>query len=272
MTEAEASIGRRFAIDHRYYDWGADLPSAYDRWTAAAGRIPMISICACRFRSGTDVAWSSIASGAEDVYVLTLARQLAAWKVPVFLVLDSEAEDHVGDRGSAQDYRDAWRHVVTVFRGAGADNVAFVWSTTTYALRPEVGRVAEVESMYPGDDVVDWIGADPYNFYASGVWQSFGDSIDAWYRWARKHHPDKPLMLSEWGSKEDPADPGRKAAWMHDAADQLRRRYRAIKAVVYFDEQKHERGTVNDWRIDTSPESLAAFASIAGDDWFAPNR
>ena len=124
--------------------------------------------------------------------------------------------------------------------------------------------------MYPGDDVVDWIGADPYNFFASGTWDSFSDVVDPWYRWVRAAHPGKPLMLSEWGSKEDPSRPGRKAAWLRDAADRLRHDYPDIKAVVYFDEAKHERGTVNDWRIDTSPRSLAAFAAIARDRWFAP--
>jgi hypothetical protein len=37
---------------------------------------------------------------------------------------------------------------------------------------------------------------------------------------------------------------------------------------VYFDEKKVERGTVNDWRIDTSAPSLAAFAQISKASWF----
>jgi hypothetical protein len=43
-----------------------------------------------------------------------------------------------------------------------------------------------------------------------------------------------------------------------------------VKAVVYFDEEKHERGTVNDWRIDTSDTALAAFGEVARSKWFNP--
>ena len=124
--------------------------------------------------------------------------------------------------------------------------------------------------MYPGDDVVDWIASDPYNFFNDGDWIPLSDEIQPWYLWARGNHPSKPLAFSEWGTKEDPDDPSRKGAWLRDALDVLRTQYPEVKAVVYFDERKEERGTVNDWRIDTSSESLAAFADIAADEYFNP--
>jgi hypothetical protein len=268
IKAAETAIGRKYAIDHRYYDWGAVIPTTYESWTTAHGRIPMVSLCACRFADGSVVPWARIASGKEDAYLKTIAQHFVALNNPAFFVLDAEPETNVGIRGSAADYRAAWRHVVTLFRTVGAKNVAFVWSTTAYAFRPESGESALAASMYPGDGLVDWVASDPYNFVNGGNWNSLAFEVDPWYQWARTTHPDKPLMLSEWGSKEDPAQPGRKAAWFRSALTALQTKYPKIHAVVYFDEEKAEHGTVNDWRIDTSAPSLTAFAEISRAAWF----
>jgi beta-mannanase len=215
------------------------------------------------------VPWSSIASGGEDGYIAALADGFKTLG-PSFFVFDGEPEAKVGDRGSAEEYRAAWRHIHEVFRARGADNVAFMWSMTGYAFQAESGQLALAASLYPGDDVTDWIAVDPYNFFEDGTWHSLSTEMGPWYRWVRANHPDKPLALSEWGSKEDPDQPGRKAAWFAEALRDLRTQYRAVKAVVYFDEEKHERGTVNDWRIDTSDSSLRAFGEVARSKWFNP--
>jgi beta-mannanase len=128
--------------------------------------------------------------------------------------------------------------------------------------------VQDVKSLYPGDQVVDWIAADPYNFDHNGAWQSLTYEMKTWYEWARREHPDKPLALAEWGSKEDPKDRNHKAEWFRDALNALRGPFHDVKAVVYFDEEKHENGTINDWRIDTSTESLRAFKEMANAKWF----
>ena len=53
-----------------------------------------------------------------------------------------------GDR-PADVYQQAFRHVVEVFRAAGASNVRFVWSPA--------GNANAVD-YYPGEDVVDYVG------------------------------------------------------------------------------------------------------------------
>jgi hypothetical protein len=264
----EKAVGRKFAIDHQYYEWGESLPTAYDRWTLAQGRIPMISVCACRFATGAKIRWHAIASGTYDRYLGSIADGFAAMAGPMFFLFDSEPESWVGTKGTTADYKAAWRHVVTVFRAHGADNVAFMWTTTAYAFTQESGQRTTVTNLYPGDAYVDWIASDPYNFFKQGAWRSLSDELVDWYAWARATHPTKPLALAEWGSKEDPSKPGRKAQWLRNALHDLEAKYRAIKAVVYFDEQKHENGTINDWRVDSSSTSLSAFAAITRSSWF----
>jgi hypothetical protein len=270
LLAIEQSIGRKYAIDHRYYDWGSVIPNPYLRWTAAHGRIPMVSVCACHFKDKTFVPWASIASGTEDAYLISVAKGFASFAQPAFFVFEAEAELQVGIRGTAADYRAAFHHIVAVFHAQGATNVAFVWATTAYAFRPESADRALAASMYPGDGAVDWIASDPYNFDYGGAWHSLAYELDPWYQWATKVHAAKPLALTEWGSKEDPLLPNHKAAWFRGALTSLESHYPAIHAVVYFDERKLEHRTVNDWRVDTSPASLAAFAEIAHAAWFRP--
>jgi hypothetical protein len=267
IHQAEQAIGRRYAIDHSYYEWGNLIPSDYQTWTVSQHRIPMVSLCACRF-SGSVVRWARIAAGAEDSYLVSIARGFVALHSPAFFVFDAEAETNVGIRGTAADYVAAFRHVVAVFRAQKATNVAFVWATTAFAWQAGSGQESTVRSLYPGDGYVNWIASDPYNFDTKGAWHSLSFEVDPWYSWATAKHASKPLMLTEWGSKEDPGNTNRKAAWFRDALRALSTSYRAIHAVVYFDERKVEHGTVNDWRIDTSAASLSAFAQIAKSSWF----
>jgi hypothetical protein len=267
---AEQQIGRRYAIDRRFYRWGTSLPTPYEIWTSNQGRIPMISLRSAD-QDGNLVGWSSIANGGQDEYLTHLATGLREWGEPAFFILDAEPEGHVGEFGEPLEFAAAWRHIVEVFRANDVTNVSFTWTTQAYSFG-EGDRVDLMEALYPGDDVVDWIAADPYNFFRGNRWDSLADEVEPWYQWAQTEHPSKPLALAEWGSKEDPADPQRKAQWFAEALEALRTRYPAIKAVVYFDEQKVEDDTVNDWRIDTSAESLEGFAAIARDPYVAAVR
>ena len=269
LHAAQDAIGRHFAIVHHYYEWGAPVPTAAESDAAAAGAIPMVSICACHFGSQSVVRWARIAAGTDDAYLSTIARSFAAATTPMFLVFDAEPETNMPSRGTAADYVAAWRHVVAVFRAEHASNVAFVWATTTWAFTSGSDATAQAMAAYPGDDVVDWIGADAYNYFDHGVWNTFANTIAPWYSWASGAHPHKPLMLPEWGTKEDRRSPGRKAAWITDAGHLLATTFSAVHAVVYFDERKVEHATVNDWRIDTSPSAQQAFAVLGTQPWFA---
>ncbi len=272
MEALEAQIDRRLAIDRRFYPWNTMLPTAYDRWTAEQGRIPMLSVSGRDAEAGDDLQWEDIALGVHDEYLDQLAQSLADWAVPLLFIFEAEPERNVGRRGGSDDYRAAWRHLVGRFRAQGADNVAFMWTTEAYSFLPESERGRLVDELYPGDDVIDWIAVDPYNFFRDqqeDEWVELADEIGPWYAWARARHPDKPLALAEWGSKEDPDDPGRKARWFRNALRDLRADFPHVRAVVYFDERKEEvDGTVNDWRVDTSESSLGGFIEIAQDPYF----
>jgi hypothetical protein len=144
-----------------------------------------------------------------------------------------------------------------------ATNVQWVWCPNATAFRSDDERNAP--AYYPGDDYVDWICADGYN-WAPGrpndKWRSFASIYQDFYEWGITR--GKPLMVGEYGAQE--RNPGEKAQWLTEAREALKTKFPGIKAVVYFDANKDY-----DWRVTTSPDALAAFRAMANDPWFTPD-
>lgn len=114
-----------------------------------------------------------------------------------------------GTGGSFSNYNNtpaqhiaAWRHIVKIFRAAGATNVNFVWCPN---VQP-APRVWILSDVYPGDDVVDWLS---YDGYTSGVDQDWDQIMRGTaartpvsfifdtYSELLALSPHKPIMLAE---------------------------------------------------------------------------
>ncbi len=247
----EATLGRGLAIDRSYAHWDDPQPSGPVLDDKAHGRIPMLSIIAQR-ANGTKVSWASIAAGSQDSVIRAQALGLKSTGIPMILIFHHEPEVSTG-YGTAADFVAAFRHYVAVVRGQGATNISFGLVLTPYTFN-------NPSAWYPGDDVVDWIGTDAYNTANcngnGNAWRSLATAGAAFYKWAAPH--GKPLMLAEWGSAEDPSDPGHKAQWFTDAEATLAS-WPAVKAVAYFDQT----GATCDWHINSSASSLSAFRALA---------
>ena len=138
------------------------------------------------------------------------------------------------------------------------------WSLTFTAQQFQKHNAAP---YYPGDDYVDVIAADGYNWYGcafhQGPWRSFGQVFSAFYEFGQLHA--KPMVMAEYGTGEDVNVVGRKGQWFTDAADQVKR-WPLIKGVAYFNVGG---GTCARY-VDTSPTSLQAFQAMGADPYFNP--
>ena len=82
----------------------------------------------------------------------------------------------------------AWRHVVTVFRGQGADNVTWLWT-----INQDLSNTGPVSSWWPGNSYVTWVGIDGYYYRPSDTFAHvFGRTIDQ-----VRAFTSKPVLLSE---------------------------------------------------------------------------
>jgi beta-mannanase len=246
----EAAIGRRLDVAHAYHQWGDAFPTAAEQRVAARGTDLFLAW-------KPDVPWRRVASGAEDATIDAAASRVAGFGRRVYIAFHHEPEDQVGSSyGSAADYAAAFRHVVERFRARGVGNAVFVWNV--------MGAVKwyglYTGGLYPGDDVVDWIAWDPYNWGAcrGERWTSFAGVVAPFYSWLGAHgHGDKPFMLGEYGTVDDPGQPGRKADWFAGERSQVAQ-FPNLRALVYFD-----RNQDCDWRVGSAPGSLAAYRALA---------
>jgi hypothetical protein len=82
-------------------------------------------------------------------------------------------------------------------------------------------------------------------------------------------HPGPALVLAEWGSPEDPANPQRKAQWITDTRELFKKPgYERFIAVSYWNLPAHEYLNC-DFRLSTSAAAMSAFAAMANDPFYS---
>ncbi|BAO45311.1 hypothetical protein TBH_C2401 [Thiolapillus brandeum] len=168
-------------------------------------------------------------------------------------------------------FRDAYRHIIDLFRAEQADNITWLFHVTMYMDEP-----ADVWNQprfyYPGDDYIDWIGVSLYGALHPGedYWDSFTEILTAGnaYRKIQAISSRKPLAILEMGVT-DHHPRGNKAEWLRDAFARIRSNpYLKFRAVTYWHENWDNEGSQTSLRIDSSPEALAAFRESIADPAF----
>jgi hypothetical protein len=215
-----------------------------------------------QFREQPGYSNRDIAAGAQDAYILAFARSLATFQGRVDLRYAHEmngtwypwSHDPVS-------YRRAWRHVVRLFRSAGAGNVRFVWSTNpSLYLRFRTWR-RSVRVYWPGRRYVDAVGSTVINFGGDKEYavKRFVPRLRALRRLYRK-----PVMLTEVST----AHRGR-LRWLTSLRRVLRRTP-WIRSVAWF--QRPSRGQVQivgsgrlDWDVQADPAAAALLRGIIRD-------
>jgi hypothetical protein len=208
----------------------------------------------------------SIAGGRHDAYIRSWARGARAAGVPIVLRFAHEQSTEPGVRswypwqGDPEAYRAAFRHIVTLFRQEGADNVEFLWSA--------MWLNAWASQYYPGDDVVDWVGTTTLN-HGTGIdagwaeWRTFDDLFVGQYQAALQW--GKPIMVTEVATAETGGD---KAAWLFDAFSSLESKYPLVRSVLLFEVTRDREWPSINWSVASSEESLAAFKSAINTPYF----
>jgi hypothetical protein len=167
---------------------------------------------------------------------------------------------------TAADYVDMYREVVGELRGHGVDNVVYVMNYLGFDNWAPV-----VDKFYPGDDVVDWIGYDPYGFAAQtdfALLLNFPtDDWDGFYEWATQKAPGKPILLGEFGF--DLASQREAPSIIVTAPEVLAESFPMVKALVYWNDRIP--GGL-DMRLD-QPTRVGgaygrAYAAMADDPYF----
>jgi beta-mannanase len=157
-------------------------------------------------------------------------------------------------------YVKAWKRMHDIFVAHGATNAVWVWSPNCNDVPKDSWN--HWTNYYPGDDYVDWVGCDGYNFGGSGYieWATRYGGTPSVYN----DYPQKPFSASETGSCELGTDKG---AWITRAHDAIKTQFPRLKLFTWFDEDKSNAGEC-DWRVNSSQGALDAFRALAADPYF----
>jgi glycosyl hydrolase family 26 len=219
-------------------------------------------------------SWAAIAGGdpATDAYLDRLAAHInQVFPEQFFFTVHHEAEadvrDWAGSGYTAADYAAMFRHVIERLRAHGVRNLVTVQVRLAYVPHTSQDWFA---AMYPGDDVVDWIGFDTYAYSDAGYGHGdFAELLNrrsertpdwpGFYNWAAREHPGKPLMVAEWGVWSSAENPAHKAEFYREVGRQIGR-FPNIRALIGFDTPHDQQG--RDSRVDTTPDALAAYRRL----------
>lgn len=208
-----------------------------------------------------DFALKNITSGRYDEYIMSFARELKSFPNTILLRVMHEMNGNwypwcgTVNGNAPEDFLAAWDHIRNLVNREAPSRIQWVWSPYAFSCPPAVYN--GIEDYFPGDEAVDWVAIDGYNWGCSqdrSEWQSFDEIFSDAYKTVTAISK-RPVMIGETASTESG---GNKALWLTEAFHALGNRYPRIKALIWFDVNKE-----CDWRIASSPESLKTFHSAA---------
>ncbi len=198
------------------------------------------------------VTLASIAAGRSDAYLRSYADAVVAFGHPVILSFGHEMNGRWYSWGyghtAPATFVAAWRHIVRVFRAAGAANVTWLWAVNTIA-----GANSSLDRWWPGAAWVNWTGIDGYYFRATDTFSSvFGATLAN-----IRTFSSAPLLIAETAVGTTPNRESQIAALFAGV------RAERLAGVVWFDQAQHAGLYHQDWRLEHDPSALAAFTAAA---------
>lgn len=154
---------------------------------------------------------------------------------------------------TTESHKQFWRYVINRFRNNGATNVSWIWSPNVRFY----GDPCSYSQIYPGNDYVDFVGLDGYNWGTTqswSTWQSFSEVFGASYN-ELTGISSKNILIMEVASAEKGGD---KAAWITTMFSDMQNKFPRIQGLTWFSINKE-----TDWRINSSDASKLAFSNGA---------
>jgi hypothetical protein len=170
-----SQTGVRPNLDMYYSGWGEPFRASFASTVSRHGGVPLIQM------DPTSVSLAAIASGQYDGYLGKFATAVRSYANPVVIGFGHEMNGTwytwASGHASPAAFVAAWRHIVTLFRTLGADNVTWLW--TINVVRNAQG-ISPPGSWWPGASYVTWVGIDGYYAQPSMTFATlFGPTIAA---------------------------------------------------------------------------------------------
>ena len=259
---AQVNVGSDFAHTANN-NFNADMVPQFNQIHAVAGvnTTPMYSMDTADQNNSSSnqptYTDQNIINGNFDSYLTTWFTQAKAYGKPFLLRLMWEMNGNWypwatgagdGNNNTNAQYVAAWKHIWTIAQTVGASNVYFVFC---------VNNSSGYQADYPGDQYVDFLAMDGYNYGTQngGTFQSFSSVFSSTYT-GLQALSSKPILITEVGSTNIG---GSLASWITDMQNQIPTNFSKVVAVTWFESAYKD----YDVYFDQTAGALAAFQSLA---------
>ncbi len=212
LQRFENQLGQKLGLVRVFLRWDeAGEGKPYHDEILGGGRTMHLSVRA-KASNGPLMSWNSIANAqpGSKIYneIVGWADYIKTLNGDVWFTFNQEPEIRVNDaQGSPASFRAAYRKVHQVFEQRGATNVKHAWVMSNYAFELQVKKPNDRRAAlqwYPGDDVVDLIGADPYDWSNcrtnNAVINRPMSNLLQYFLTFSNAHPNQDLILGEWAA------------------------------------------------------------------------
>ena len=186
VTDFAAAAGRHPNLVGYYGGWGEAFKRSFAETVRRHGAVTILQM------DPTYASIPAIVAGSYDRYLRSFADSVRGFGHPVIIGFGHEMNadwyswgyGHVPSR----TFVAAWRHIVSLFRGQGADKVTWLWT-----INQDLPGTGPIASWWPGAHYVTWVGIDGYYYRPSSTFATvFGQTIAQ-----VRAFTSKPLLLSE---------------------------------------------------------------------------
>ncbi len=242
VADFARAVGAQPNLVGYYSGWAQPFATSFARAIYVHGVRPFVQI------DPTDASVSGIAAGVYDPYLRLYADSVRDFGHAVVIGFGHEMNAPTYSWGygrvPASTFVAAWRHIVSLFRDEGADNVTWLWT-----LQADSSGTGPIQSWWPGAQYVTWVGIDGYYYRRSDTFASvFGRTIDQ-----VRGFTDKPVLLSETAVGPDAGQ----YVKIQDLFSGMAR-YKTL-GLVWFDKDQNQGLYHQDWRIEGDSAAEAAF-------------
>ncbi len=240
------AVGRTPNLTGYYGGWGEPFKTAFARTVHDHEAVTLLQW------DPTGVSVAAVAAGRYDRYLRSFAASVRDFGHPVVIGFGHEMNAYWYSWGYTQTkapvFVAAWRHIVTLFRHQGADNVTWLWTLQA----DEKGTGPDV-SWWPGASYVTWVGIDGYYYRpADSFFSVFGATVAQ-----VRLFTGKPILLSEAA-----AGPAAGQAAKIPGLFSGMRQYGTL-GLVWFDIAQHDGLYHQDWHLEDNPAAVTAFRHAA---------
>lgn len=221
-----------------FIDWGNFIQDSVYEDIFASESVPFISWEPWKAESKEGIDFDQILGGEYDQYIIKFIKNINKFNKTIFLRFAHEANGDwypwAGQKVGASKYIAVQRYIQDLVDKQGPNQIKWVFSVNWEDLPADKNNF--FMNYYPGDNHVDYVGIDGYNWGDSkewSRWMEFREIFEKPYQIIASQ-TNKPILISEFSSAQSG---GNKAEWIKNAFQAIKKMEK-IKAFVLFNVDK----------------------------------